>query len=321
MSNDLIFITAHCPTEAQELALNKCIDSVLKCGFHVAVISHTHIPLEIQKKCNYYVYDYCNDISDDINLLGNQYFKIADWRIESRLFNKFFYGFAIYRMFSIAGQLAINFGYKNIHHIDYDCELLDKNLILENSKLLETHDSVLYTDDGTERGFMLGAFKSFKVASLPNNFKNYNREFIEETMLKLEPKQLEFLTKNLFIQSGNVLFKPEPPQDKLKKGSVFYNRNLHYTLYYNPVDFTLNIFYESIKNVNEELFIIVNKQTIIKMDINPKMWYTKKLGIFDEIDHIRIDNSKKVIYEKEFDSNFRNVFKTKSYVTANKKNS
>ena len=318
--DDLIFITAYCPTEEQEIALDKCIDSVLKCGFHVALISHTHGPIQIQKKCNYYFYDYCNDISDDINLLGNQYFETDRWRIDSRFFNKFFYGFAIYRMFSIASQIAIQFGYKNIHHIEYDAELLDKNLILENSKLLEDYDSIICTDNGQKNGLLLGCFKSFKVASLPDNFKNYNREFIEDTMRKAEPKQLEFLTKNLFINAGKVLFRPEPPQDKLKKGPAFYNRNLHYTLYYNPKDFTLNIFYESLKNIKEEIFIVVNKQKIVKIDVNPRMWYTKPLGIFDQIDHIRIDNSEKIIYEKYFDSQMRDLFKAKSCVTHNEKN-
>ena len=89
--DDLVFITAYCPTEEQELALDKCINSVLKCGFHVALISHTHIPIHIQKKCNYYFYDYFNDTSDDINLLGNLYFQTANWTINSRLFNKYFY--------------------------------------------------------------------------------------------------------------------------------------------------------------------------------------------------------------------------------------
>jgi hypothetical protein len=38
------------------------------------------------------------------------------------------------------------------------------------------------------------------------------------------------------------------------------------------------------------------------------------LGIFDDINHVRIDNSKKVIYEKTFDDKFREVFKIKSYI-------
>jgi len=49
MMEDLILITAYCETEKQEEALNRCIDSVSKLGFHILLISHSHIPTHIQK--------------------------------------------------------------------------------------------------------------------------------------------------------------------------------------------------------------------------------------------------------------------------------
>ena len=316
---NLVIITAHCPTEEQEKMLEKCIDSVLSPNYHILLISHTHIPIHIQKKCNYYFYDYFNDISDDVNLLGHQTFISGDIKIQSRFFNKYFYGFAIYRMISIACQIAINFGYKNIHHIEYDCELLDKNLILENSKLLETYDSIIYTCNGKEDGFLFGSFKSFKVESLPDNYKKFNRNFIENEMKRIEPKHLEFLTKNLFISSGKVLFGPEPSHDRFKKGSNFYHRNLHFTLYYNSIDSTLNIFYNSIKDINEEILVVINKEKIIKINANPGCWHTRPLGIFDDINHVRIDNGEKIVYQKLFDPQFREIFKIKSYILIDEK--
>ena len=175
---DLIFITAYCPTEEQEKMLEKCVDSVLRCEKHVALISHTHVPIHIQKKCQFYVYDYNNEVSEDIDLLGFQSFYPNDFRIRSIFFNKTFYGFAIYRMFSIASQIAINFGYKNLHHIEYDCELLDTRFLEENVEFLKEYDSVICTDDGTEHGFLFGSIKSFRVSSLPEKFKNYDKDFI-----------------------------------------------------------------------------------------------------------------------------------------------
>jgi hypothetical protein len=310
---DLIFITAHCPTEEQERALERCVDSVLKCEKHVALISHTHVPIHIQKKCQFYVYDYNNEISDDYNLLGYNHFRFGNQRIQSRFFNKYFYGFAIYRMFSIASQIAINFGYKNIHQIEYDCELLDNELVNEHSKLLEEYDSVIYTDNGKEDGFLFGSFKSFRVSSLPDKFKNYDKDFIQEEMKITNPIQLEFLTKKLFVNSGKVLFQNEPSKDKFKRGDRVLNRNLHYTLYYNPSDKTLNIFYNSILNSSEDIVIIVNKTHIINLTTKPYHWHIRTLGIFDEITHVRIDNTKKIIYEKTFDNEFREIFKITSY--------
>jgi hypothetical protein len=311
---DLIIITAYCPTEEQEKVLEKCVNSVLECGKHIALISHSHVPFHIQKKCQYYFYDHLNDISDDSNLLGFEYFAFDGKIIQSRFFQKYFYGFSIYRMFSIASQIAINFGYKNIHHIEYDCELLDKSLLDENSGYLEEYDSVIYTDNGKEDEFLFGSFKSFKVSSLPDKFKNFNREYIETEMKKVIPTNLESLTKKLFIDSGKVLFKSLPNDNKLKKGKKFYNRNLHYTLFYNPSDSTLNIFYNSFKDYSEEIIIIVNKTKTIKIQTKPYHWHIRPLGVFDDINYVRVDNSEKVIYEKTFDNEFRKIFKIESYI-------
>jgi len=261
-----------------------------------------------------------NDVSDDYNFLEHENFRFADKIIQSRFFQKYFYGFAIYRMFSIACQIAINFGYDNIHHIEYDCELLDKTLIEENNKLLEKYNSVIYTYNGKEDGFLFGSLKSFKVKSLPQNLKNFNREYIETEMKLVKPTNLESVTKKLFIETGDVLFQPLPSEERFKRGTKFYNRNLHYTLFYNPTDLTLNIFYNSFKNVEEEIVVIVNKEKIVTIQVQPNHWHIKPLGIFDNINHVRIDNSNKIIYQKTFDREFRDVFKIKSYLSIDEKN-
>jgi hypothetical protein len=299
------------------VSLEKCINSVLKCGKHIALISHSHIPIHIQKKCQYYVYDYNNEISDDYNLFGDNFFAADNIRINSKFIQKSFYGFAIYRMFSIASQLAINLGYKNIHHIEYDCELLDETLISEHSVLLETYDSILYTDTGNENGFMFGSLKSFKVESLPDNFKNYNRDFIESEMRRIEPKHLETFTKSLFVNSGNVLFKHdnELTEQKFKKGPKFAIIGRHYNLFYNDRNKTLNVFYRSFTDNPENIVVIVNDDRIVRLNVSPRHWYINRLGIFDEINYVRIDNSKKTLFEKHFDDEFREIFKRKSFIT------
>jgi hypothetical protein len=317
---DLIFITAYCETQKQEELLERCINSVMKCGFHIALLSHSHIPFHIQKKCNYYFYDYNNDVSGDYNLLGYFTFNFDNSQIQSRFFNKKFYGFAIYRMFSIASQIATNFGYENIHHIEYDCELLDKNLIFENKESLKEYDSVISTDTGDENGWLYGSFKSFKVKSLPDKFKNYDRDFINSEMRKLDQTHLEFLTKKIFIESGKVLFKNEPPKDRFLKGNINEHRGLHYTLYYNPEDGTLNIFYNALDlEKSEEITVIINKEKIVKIITKPGFWTTRILDLFNEITHVRVDNNNKVIYEISFDNEFREIFKNKSYILNNEK--
>jgi hypothetical protein len=312
---DLIVITAYCPTEEQEIALERCINSFSILGFHIALISHTHIPLHIQKKCQFYVYDYKNEISNDHNLIGNIFFNLGKQTIHSSFFNKTFYGFAIYRMLAIASQIAINFGYENIHLVEYDSELLNQNLVLDNRKHLETYDSILYTDSGDSSGFLLGAFSSFKVKSLPEKFKSYDMDFIEKDIKKHKPIALESVTKNLFINAGNVLFKNYPSPEDFKVGKKFYIKNVHFTLYYNPKDGTLNIFYNALNSETpEEINIIVNKNNLITLNSLPKFWHTKPLGLLDQITHVRIDNSQKVIYQQTFGPDYRELIKSKSFI-------
>jgi hypothetical protein len=106
--------------------------------------------------------------------------------------------------------------------------------------------------------------------------------------------------------------------DQFKKGQKFYDRNLHYTIFYNPKDNTLNIFYNSLKKETEIITIIINNQKVINLEVKPNHWHTKSLGSIDEINHVRIDNSEKVIYQKSFDPQFKEVFKYKSYIVNEK---
>ena len=53
--------------------------------------------------------------------------------------------------------------------------------------------------------------------------------------------------------------------------------------------------------MSEEIIVIVNKTNIINIQIKPYHWHIRTLGIFDEINHVRVDNSQKVIYDKTFD--------------------
>lgn len=319
---DLILITAYCPTTEQIDSLEKCVDSVIKTGYHILLISHTHVPSHIQKKCQYYFYDYLNETSEDYNLLGHTSFEGDDFIIQSRFFQKSFYGFAIYRMFSLASQVAINFGYEKLHHIEYDCELLDKSIIEKNSSDLEIYDSVFYTNDGTSEGFLFGSFKSFKVNSLPEHFRRYDKKFIESEMKKIEPKQLEFFTKKLFMDSGNVLFKNNKDlyEESFRRGPNFYSKGYHYTLYFDAKDNTLNIFYLSMKPNEENIVVIVNYDKIVRFKAIPNKWHIRTLGFLDEVTNVRIDNSDKCLYEKSFDNDFKEIFINKSYITHYEKN-
>jgi len=320
---DLIFITAHCTEKKQIEALERCINSFVDTKYHIAVISHTHIPSYIQKKCHYYFYDYLNEISDNPDLLWALEFDFQDGTIlHSKFFHKYFYGFAIYRMFSMISNMAKIFGYKNIHHVEYDSQILDLGLIEKHSKLLEEYDSVFYTTSGGIDGRLFGSFKSFKVETLPRLFTNYDKEYMENFIVNSEVKILESFTKNILNDNGRVcaLNINELTKDKFVRGKNFYNRNLHYTFFYDNKTHTVNIFYRCIKEGGENITVIINDERVLTLKLGEKHWMIRTLGGFDEVKNIRIDNGNEIIYKKEFDSIFKENLKKYSYIIDEKNN-
>jgi hypothetical protein len=102
--------------------------------------------------------------------------------------------------------------------------------------------------------------------------------------------------------------------NRFKSGELFYSRNIHYTFYYNSDNQSLNLFYNGF-DFEEKITVIVNKQKVINLDIKPNHWHVKPLGTFDEIDHVRIDNSIKILFEKNFDDKEREIYKNKSFIS------
>ena len=314
---DLIFITAHCTESEQIESLERCVNSLIDSKYHIAIISHTHIPSYIQKKCHYYFYDYLNEISENHEMIGSMDYNFLNGKIlRSLFFHKYFYGFAIYRMFSIASNIAKVFGYKNIHQIEYDCQLLDIELIDKHSKLLENYDSVCYTTNGELDGRFFGSFKSFKVESLPTLFTNYNRDIMENFISNSNVKALEFFTKNLLNDNGKVCFlkEEELTEEKFIRGKNFYNRNLHYTLFYDEKNNSVNIFYLCVKPDGEKITVMVNDDKVINFELSKNHWGIQTLGDLGEVDNVRVDNGVNIIYKKTLDFMFKEKLKTHSFI-------
>jgi hypothetical protein len=313
---ELIVITSHCKDDDQIKELEKCVDSVINFGHHIAIISHTHLPLHIQKKCQYYFYDYFNDISEDPDLLGYISYRFNNGDvINSKFFNKYFYGFAIYRMISISAQIARIFKYDNIHYLEYDCQILDKGLLDKHSELLKTYDSVFYTDNGKENELLFGSFKSVKVDKLPTVYLDYDRDSIEENIKKLTETYLENFTRDILLKEGNYCILPlsEITQDNFDKGKKFHSRNIHYTLYFDPIKNLLCLFYMGL-NEDEEIYVTINNTIVFPFKVKSNNWRVQELGNFDSVKHVKIDNGNKIIYKKEFTDEYKEIFKVKSYI-------
>jgi hypothetical protein len=68
----------------------------------------------------------------------------------------------------------------------------------------------------------------------------------------------------------------------------------------------------------EDIVVIVNDR-IVRFSTIPNQWYIRVLGVIDEVNYVRIDNSVRCLYEKTFDDDFKQVFANKSYITFHEK--
>ena len=73
------------------------------------------------------------------------------------------------------------------------------SFIKENSKLLETYDSILYTTNGNKNDGSIGGIHSCLTNKIPKLFKKYDRENIENLLKENQINCVEDITKLSFL--------------------------------------------------------------------------------------------------------------------------
>lgn len=315
MNQDLIFVTAYCPTEEQIERLRLCCQSLLIDGFDLAVISHTPIPEDIQKMCKWSIYDSENELVWEEEFRHWEVFRAPKWEIMTKYFKKVpFYGLAIYRMFSQIAKLAESFGYKRIYHVEYDYIILDQKIFTNHKKLLSTiADSVFYIkkNDGN---MILGGLKSFKVKTLPELFKNYDRQKMLQRIKKESLLPLEEFTSKIFRESGiPVLIDSKLLESKISTKN-FESQNLNWTLCYNPQNDNLGLCYVNLFG-ETEIKVVVNEKKLFTLEMDPINSIYKDLANINEVDSIKIIKGETIIYQSDINLEFKSKLKLYSIVT------
>lgn len=309
---DLIFVTAYCPTQEQIDRLSECIDSLPNDGFDIALITHTHIPLHIQKKCQFYIYDYLNELLDDEDLKHFEIHQTDNHLLKSKYLKKTpFYGFAIYRMFSTISKLAKNYGYERIYHVEYDFVIKDKSIFTNHKNFLNHYDSVFYTID-EDSDMILGGLKSFNVDKLPDLFENYNK--VE--MLKFIKEQglipLERFTKKIFQDVGNNLFISKKIIEKKVESKKFVSQNLNWCYCYNESNNKIYLFYSNMFN-DEQLIKVESNKDYFETDVQSERFKIINLGDIDEVNFISFFINKTKVSYLDITEEFKS--KIKKYST------
>jgi hypothetical protein len=206
---DLILITAYCPDDYRENLLRNLVAFLEDKPFDVMIVSHTTIPLDIQKKVNIVLYDKKNEILTDWDLLNQPWFNpMNDRRIQSSFLSKKNTHLAIWRMMILGFSTAKNLGYTKLHHIEYDCEINSMDELLDNSNQLDNYNSVIYVDDKPPvQSIMFGSFQSYSLPTLSDKLLNLDEEWIKRLIRSALSKSPELMLQKILEDSGNVLYK------------------------------------------------------------------------------------------------------------------
>jgi hypothetical protein len=297
---DLIMITAYCPDDYRENILRNLVTFLndFRDQYDVMIVSHTVIPIDIQKKVNYCLYDSKNEILTDWDLLNQPWFN-PDYtrRIQSSFLSKKNTHLAIWRMFILGFSLSKNIGYKKIHQIEYDCDLNNIFEFDENSKLLNEYDSVIYIDKKENvDDILFGSFQSYQVLSIDDFLLNLDEDGIKNMIRNSDSKSPELMLQNILEKNKKVLKKNKVNLEKggNKFGIVdgqIENKFIPWAVpYYDQLEETIGfVVWNTKKEQGVEHTIIINNQKVIQIEKTLlNHWRIINLGNFYEITDIMI---------------------------------
>jgi hypothetical protein len=295
---DLILITAYCPDDYRENILRNLVLSLekYKNDFEVMIVSHTPIPLDIQRKVEYCFYDKKNEILYDWDLINQPWFSPnGNRRIQSSFLSKQNTHLAIWRLMILGFANAKNLGFTKVHHIEYDCEINEISEFVDNSKLLDENNSVVYMDIQEKISpIMFGSFQSYFLPKINKLLIELDEEKIKDLIRTAISKSPEGLLLRLIEQSEKVIIKNRNIlEEKGNKFGVVNSQSISKNPWSVPFydHLTENVDFISWNTTNKEGIeykIIVNNNLIYIPKVNLDCWTVTFLGKLEEINSIII---------------------------------
>ena len=294
---DLILITAYCPDDERENTLRNLVNTFdeYKNLFEVMIVSHTPIPIDIQKKVDFCFYDKKNEILTDWDLLNQPWFMPGGQRrIQSSFLSKKNTHLAIWRLMILGFSNAKNLGFSKVHHIEYDCEINEISEFIDNSNLLNENDCVVYMDRQPRVAEVLfGSFQSYFIPKINEMLINLDEEKIKDLIRNSISKSPEGLLLQLVKESGSIFLKDRNILES--KGNRFgiinsqsINKNPWSLPFYDCLNGNVDFIGWNTTNQNGlEYNIIINNCIFFHIPkLNLDSWSIVNLGKLEEINSI-----------------------------------
>jgi hypothetical protein len=214
---DLILISNYSETYEKQEVLRNLVNQIhkQKSHFDLLIVSHTIVPQDISDKCDYVLYDKKNELIYDWDLRCKPWFNPGNERQILSIFTGFYNShIAIWRMIILGNGLAKNLGYNKVHHIEYDASINNFSELYENSKLLDSNNSVYYVkSQSTVDDILFGSYQAYRLDTLNSELLNLNEEKLKEKIRKIEDKSPEMMLQKVLISSGKTIVKTKDKLD------------------------------------------------------------------------------------------------------------
>lgn len=329
VKKDLIVISAYCDNPIKEDQLRTLVVSLSKekSAFDIMVVSHTPIPIDIARNCDYAIFDKKNERLEDEEAIGCSWFSFEGGsRIHSIYTHPGKPGshhISIWRMMAIGNIMAGNLGYNKVHHIEYDTRLESLNEIHANSLILDEFDVVMYKypSDTTFHG----CYMAYRLDKVTKRLQECNEEYFLEYSKKGNLKNPESLLERMLRIGDTAVY--EKVATDLAQNGMHTNLSMQACLtidngltwcipFYNTEDNSLCFFiwneFDSVVNAE-----IIYNDTLIKKSVDPKTW------VFFPLDE-NYENAKKLtsivngkLHQTYNFDDIRWIFKVSSYYTQN----
>ena len=322
MKKDLILITAYCDNSEKLNLLRNLVTFFKKSDkYDTLVSSHSVLPEDIVKECDYFFYDSKNILLEDYDLRSAAWFDPDGQGPINSIFTGFYNThLAVWRLIIFGNQIAKNLGYNKIHHIEYDTEVIKTNEIDENSELLNSYDVITYNiSDHGHQELLLGSYQSYNVNKIPKDLIEYNEDRILNTIRNSLMKSPEVFLKSFLHENTKFL---EKKIYERKINGIFFgisnndpNHPAWCVPYYDNKTDKLFFIVWNMEGINENINVrlIYNKEKIVNIeDVKTKSWRLIELGNYNNSQELVVILNNKIRNIYNFDL-IRESFKYYSY--------
>lgn len=313
MNKELILVLTYCPNKERKEILFDFLKQLQKFRdkYDILVSSHTPLDTHFFDYFDYFYYDKNNVILTDIEYRQNGFFCPFDnYVIWSSYIGSGNTIKAILDLLIPSISIAKKLKYEKIHYFEYDTKIIDDVELVDNSKLLDEYDYVIYSAEDTHK--LAGAFLSFKTNFVIDEWKEYNEESLKKSYFGVYPKAPENIIFNQIKNQRKFITKNyhDLKLNGIELNFINDNRSNWNVPFFDPKD--KNLKFVSFNNTNSEydIKVIVNNKIHNLGTIKPRNWkIINLLENFYDVEHVIVlKNNEKILYLEFNDLDFKNKF-------------